>query len=255
MKKIIALVLTVLIAASLTAVTGFADDDFVHVLFINRDGILFNGDVGGLFANHSAGYDEVDVEDYVGGTIEISGWCVTDAEIQKYGYTVDGGDFIESDYVNNVEADYTAIRNQMSKFEDAVDAARFWVKVPAMYGDHTIEVYLKIDDDLDLLWTVDTSGGKDPNATEKPTPEATEVPPTEEPTEVPATEVRATEAPTDEPAATDLPATEAADNSGDSSETKNDNKNNTGLIIGIVCGVIVLAAVVAFVILSKKKKK
>ena len=248
MKKIIALILTVVMAAALFTVAGSAVDDCEHVLFINRDGILFNGDVSTLMLGHSAGYDEVEVEAYLGGTIEIAGWCVTDVEIQHYGYTIDGGEFVESDYVNDNEPDYNAIRGQMSKFEDAVDAARFWVKAPALPGYHTIEVYLKTDDVMDLLWTVETDGGKDPNATEVP---ATEVP-TEAPTEVP-TEVPATEVPTEEPVVTDAPApTEKANEGDEKQETK---KSNTGLIVGIVIGVVVVAAIVVGIILAKRKKK
>ena len=144
MKKTIALILTAVLAVTLFGISAGAADDYEHVIFINRDGILFNGNVGTL--TPGSGYDEVDVEEYLGGTIEISGWCVTDVEIQQYGYTVDGGEFIPSDYVNNVAADANAIRAQMAKFEDAVDAARFWVVVPTQPGDHTIEVYLKTDD-------------------------------------------------------------------------------------------------------------
>lgn len=248
MKKIITLIITIVLAFTLMCVNGFAAGDYEHVIFINRDGILFNGDVSTLMLGQSAGEDEVDVEEYLGGTIEIAGWCVTDVEIQQYGYTVDGGEFIASDYVNANEADYNAIRGQMAKFEDGVDAARFWVVVPIIPGEHTIEVYLKTDEVLDLLWTVDTYGGVDPNATEKPTKAPTEAP-TEEPTEVPATEaptdVPATEAPTDAPV-----VTERADN-GD----KDNKKNNTGLIVGIVIGVVAVAAIIAGIVIAKRKKK
>lgn len=242
MKKSIALILVIVMAVALTGVLSVSADEYEHVLFINRDGILFNGDVGGLIAAHS-GVDEMEVGDYIGGTIEISGWCVTDVEIQQYGYIVDDGEFVPSDYVNTVEADVNAIRAQMSKFEDAVDAARFWVKVPVEYGEHTIEVYLKTDDDYDLLWTVYTDGGVDPNATPAPTKAPTEAPATAEPTAEP------TEAPTEVP--TDAPVvTEKADNSKDTAK-----KGNTALIVGIIVGVVAVAVIVSAVILAKRKKK
>lgn len=244
MKKTIALILTAVLAVTLFGISVGAADDYEHVIFINRDGILFNGNVGTL--TPGSGYDEVDVEEYLGGTIEISGWCVTDVEIQQYGYTVDGGEFIPSDYVNNVAADANAIRAQMAKFEDAVDAARFWVVIPTQPGDHTIEVYLKTDDVMDLLWTVETYGGKDPNATEAPTKAPTEAPtaapteaPTEEPTEVPATDVPV--------------STEKADENGDNKEDT--KKSSTGLIVGIIIGVVAVAAIAVGIILAKRKKK
>jgi hypothetical protein len=239
MKKTIALILTAVLAVTLFGISVGADD-YEHVIFINRDGILFNGNVGTL--TPGTGDDEVDVEEYLGGTIEISGWCVTDVEIQQYGYTVDGGEFIASDYVNNVEADANAIRAQMAKFEDAVDAARFWVVIPTQPGDHTIEVYLKTDDVMDLLWTVETYGGKDPNATEAPTKAPTEAPtesPTEGPTEVPATDVPV--------------STEKTGENGDNKEAP--KKNSTGLIVGIIIGVVAVAAIVTGIILAKRKKK
>lgn len=252
MKKLLIFVLIAAMAATLTLGQAvFADDDVI--LFINRDGILYNGNVSTLFAGHSGGEDEIDVDEYIGGTVEIAGWCVTSLEIEAYGYTLDGGEFIQSDYVNTVEADYNAIRAKMKDYEGAVDAARFWVKVPAMYGDHTIEVYLKTEAGMDLLWTVETYGGEDPNATKAPTPEPTEVP-TEAPTEVPTqapTEVPATQEPTTVPA-TDKPAEDPAptENGGVSGETK----NNTGLIVGIIIGAVAVVAIIAGIIISKRKK-
>lgn len=251
----LAMILTLSLALSLTV---SADEE--HVLFINRDGILFNGDVAGMFANHSSGEDEVDVEEYLGGTIEIAGWCVTDAEIQHYGYTVDGGEFVISDYVNTIEADHNAIRAQMSKYEDAVDAARFWVKVPIRPGEHTIEVYLQANDEFELLWTVETSGGveptptRDPNATEAPTAEPTEVPATTAPTEEPATEEPATEAPTAQPETTKAP--EATKNGGASENEPEESVKKTFPWPVIIIVAVVLAAVIAAaIIISKRKKK
>ena len=253
------MILTLSLALSLTV---SADEE--HVLFINRDGILFNGDVAGMFANHSSGEDEVDVEEYLGGTIEIAGWCITDAEIQHYGYTVDGGEFVISDYVNTIEADHNAIRAQMSKYEDAVDAARFWVKVPIRPGEHTIEVYLQANDEFELLWTVETSGGveptptRDPNATEAPTAEPTEVPattaPTKEPaTEEPATEEPATEAPTAQPETTKAP--EATKNGGASENEPEESVKKTFPWPVIIVAVVLAAVIAAAIIISKRKKK
>ena len=254
LKKLIAASLAIILTLSLAlAVTVSADEE--HALFINRDGILFNGDVAGMFANHSSGDDEVDVEEYLGGTIEIAGWCVTDAEIQHYGYTVDGGEFVVSDYVNTIEADYNAIRGQMSKFEDAVDAARFWVKVPIQPGEHTIEVYLQANDEFELLWTVETSGGveptptPDPNATEVPTAEPTEVPATDAPTEEPATEE-----PTAQPETTKAP--EATEKGGASeNEPKDGSKKNFPWPVILIVAVVLVAVIAAVIIISKRKKK
>ena len=86
--------------------------------------------------------------------------------------------------------------------------------------------------------------------------------PGEKPTEAPATEIPPTEAPTEAPAVTDAPAVTEAPKTTDAPKD-NDNKNtddakkkNAWLVPVIVgCVVVVAAVVIAVIAASKKKKK
>jgi hypothetical protein len=96
--------------------------------------------------------------------------------------------------------------------------------------------------------TVPTS---EPTPTKAPTevPTATpEVTPTEKPVE---TQAPATEAKTDAPVATE----KAAEPTAPKTDDNKPSGPNVGLIIGIVVGVVAIAAIVAGVLISKKKKK
>lgn len=90
----------------------------------------------------------------------------------------------------------------------------------------------------------------DPDYTAKPTatPKPTVAPTEELPTPVP------TDAPTDA-AAVETADNDNKDNNNNSGDQDNKGKNNVGLIVGIAAGAVVIVCVIIAIIVGKKKKK
>ena len=201
-----------------------------------------------------------------GISLGLEGWVGFDQEIVAFGSIVND-DVTWSDAFDLGSDSTIKAEDKGGRF-----AKRFKVDIDVsqLTGDYTAGVIAALADGTMVKFNSSASPEKNTfisftciqpapveTATPEPTAEPTQLPATAEPTAAP-TDAPATEnggATSDHQAATDVHDNGGNDNSGDNNEVPGKKGLGTGAIIGIVCGAVVLAAaIIAGVIIAKKKK-
>ena len=160
MKKIVSIVIAIVMVLSLfSGVAAFAAEDVESaVKCVSADRIMFVKDggekdimrVGGLNYKYSdVGNIYAQAKEYEATGVKFTGWVGTVAEINQFGYSVNGGEIVWDDSFKTATGD-DVINAAASAGSTA--ASRFVVTIPLTDGIVNIEVYVKTAKTIEVIW-------------------------------------------------------------------------------------------------------
>ena len=245
MKKLIVLILTVALVASMGIVSVLAAHvSRDEVCAYNETATAFKGKGLAKVGSNDVDTELGDISDQELEYIVLYGWFAYEYGIEKFGYRINDGEaVIESEKF--IGGDDATIQAQAAAlgYPDG-ESVRFDIVVPVYVGEDIVVTPVVLDDEgeiIDMEWNIiytNTYG----DATLPPTPEPTPTPeatPTPEPTDTPAPTEVPTEAPTAAP--TEAP-TEAPSEGG------------CGSVIGGGFAVLAVMSAAAMILRKKESK-
>ena len=160
MKKIVSIVIAIVMVLSLfSGVAAFAAEDVESVVkCVSADRIMFVKDggekdimrVGGLNYKYSdVGNIYAQAKDYAATGVKFTGWVGTVAEINQFGYSVNGGEIVWDDSFKTATGD-DVINAAASAGSTA--ASRFVVTIPLTDGIVNIKLYVKTAKTIEIIW-------------------------------------------------------------------------------------------------------
>ncbi|MBO5417291.1 MAG: hypothetical protein J6A50_01645 [Clostridia bacterium] len=157
MKKILSLILVVAMIAAMGIVTASADGATVHTSY---DVVQTLSGIPFIFANGTGNDNIGDVTSSVapGDALYVAGWHASTAEIESFGYSINGTDVVWN-AAWMLEPAQPVI--DAAALMGASDVNNFAIAIPFASGEVTVELYAKAGGSEYVMWTIKYTCNKD----------------------------------------------------------------------------------------------